>query len=91
MVSLYPADAMTVNAANSLLKTLEEPPAGSVICLVTEALSRLPATIISRCQRVRVPVAPSEIALSWLQQIDAGPDWAPILEAAGGAPFLALE
>lgn len=91
VVSLYPADAMTVNAANSLLKTLEEPPAGSVICLVTEALSRLPATIISRCQRVRVPVGPSEIGLSWLQQMDAGPDWAPILEAAGGAPFLALE
>lgn len=91
VVSLYPAEAMTVNAANSLLKTLEEPPAGSVICLVTEALSRLPATIISRCQRVRVPVAPSGIALSWLQQIDAGPDWASILEVAGGAPFLALE
>lgn len=91
LVSVYPADAMTANAANSLLKTLEEPPAGSVIFLVTEALSRLPLTIISRCQRVRVPVAPSEIALSWLQQIDAGPDWASILEVAGGAPFLALE
>ena len=91
VVSVYPADAMTVNAANSLLKTLEEPPAGSVIGLVTEALGRLPPTVISRCQRVRIPVAPSEIALSWLQQLDAGPDWASILVAAGGAPFLALE
>ena len=91
LVSLEPADAMTANAANSLLKTLEEPPAGSVIFLVTEVLSRLPATIISRCQRVRVPVAPPEIALPWLQQIDTDPDWESILELAGGAPFLALE
>ena len=58
LVSLDPADAMTANAANSLLKTLEEPPAGSIIFLVAEVLSRLPPTIISRCQRVRVPVAP---------------------------------
>ena len=91
LVSLYPADAMTGNAANSLLKTLEEPPAGSVIFLVTDALSRLPPTIISRCQRVRVPAAPLATALPWLQQIDARPDWASILELAGGAPFLALE
>lgn len=57
LVLLYPADAMTLNAANGLLKTLEEPPAGSIIFLVAEVLSRLPPTIISRCQRVRVPVA----------------------------------
>jgi DNA polymerase-3 subunit delta' len=54
-------------------------------------LSRLPPTIISRCQRVRVPVASPEIALPWLQQIDTDPDWASILELAGGAPLLALE
>ena len=91
LVLLYPADAMTLNAANGLLKTLEEPPAGSIIFLVTEVLSRLPPTIISRCQRVRVPVASPEIALPWLQQIDTDPDWASILELAGGAPLLALE
>lgn len=91
LVLLYPADAMTLNAANALLKTLEEPPAGSIIFLVTEVLSRLPPTIISRCQRVRVPVASPEIALPWLQQIDTDPDWASILELAGGAPLLALE
>jgi DNA polymerase-3 subunit delta' len=91
LVLLYPADAMTLNAANGLLKTLEEPPAGSIIFLVAEVLSRLPPTIISRCQRVRVPVASPEIALPWLQQIDTDPDWASILELAGGAPLLALE
>ncbi len=91
VVSLYPADAITGRYAPSLLKILEEPPAGSVIFLVAEALSRLPPTIISRCQRVRVPVAPPEIALPWLQQIETEPDWASILELAGGAPYLALE
>jgi len=46
------ADSMTVEAANALLKTLEEPPAGTVIVLTTSRPNALPATVLSRCQRI---------------------------------------
>jgi DNA polymerase-3 subunit delta' len=47
-----PADAMTPEAANALLKTLEEPPPGRVILLVASRPASLPATVLSRCQQV---------------------------------------
>ena len=46
------ADRMTTEAANTLLKTLEEPPERTVLVLTTSRPSALPATIASRCQRV---------------------------------------
>lgn len=49
---LADADRMTTEAANTLLKTLEEPPERTVIVLTTSRPSALPATILSRCQRV---------------------------------------
>jgi DNA polymerase-3 subunit delta' len=58
----HQAEAMTQEAANSLLKMLEEPPLGNIFILkATEALDLLP-TILSRCQRVPFqPLAPSLI------------------------------
>lgn len=50
IVIFNPANALNVNAANALLKTLEEPPEDAVILLVCDQLSALPATIRSRCQ-----------------------------------------
>jgi len=47
---LDPADALTDQAANAMLKTLEEPPETSVLILITAKLSRLLPTIRSRCQ-----------------------------------------
>ena len=44
------ADTLHVEAANAFLKTLEEPPAGSVIILLAEREERLPETVLSRCQ-----------------------------------------
>ncbi len=44
---------MNRNAANALLKTLEEPPKQSMLILVTESIGQLPATIISRCRQVK--------------------------------------
>ena len=49
---LSPADAFNRFAANALLKTLEEPPPRTLLMLVAIEPSRLPATILSRCQRV---------------------------------------
>ncbi len=46
------ADRMTTEAANTLLKTLEEPPNQTVLVLTTARPTALPATVISRCQRV---------------------------------------
>ena len=48
------ADEMNANAANALLKILEEPPAFSVLLLVSDAPSALPATVRSRCRRLRL-------------------------------------
>ncbi len=54
------ADRMNLNAANALLKLLEEPPARSVLLLVAHARGRLPPTIASRCCQVRLSPLPPE-------------------------------
>jgi len=86
---LVPAEAMNAFAANALLKTLEEPRAGTTLILVTAAPSRLPATLVSRCQRLRVrPPARAE-ALAWLTAQHGPQDWGPALEVLGNAPLAA--
>ena len=62
------ADQMTLEAANSLLKTLEEPGSQVLILLVSSRPNRLPVTIRSRCQRLRFAVPDEPVALDWLQQ-----------------------
>ena len=88
---VFPAEALTHQAANSLLKTLEEPPAGSCIILVTDALSRLPPTVVSRCHRLRVNAPPREQSMAWLQARRPDPAWETVLDLAGDAPLLALD
>jgi len=87
---INPAHAMTRPAANSLLKTLEEPPGNSSIILVAAAHSRLPATIVSRCRRVRVPAPAFADAHEWLKRQAPDVDWTVFLELAGGAPLSAI-
>jgi DNA polymerase-3 subunit delta' len=91
VVMLAPAEAMTPSAANSLLKTLEEPPPFSVIILVAEAAGQLPATIVSRCHRLRVAVPERQVALDWLRTVDAEGDWDLLLDFALGLPLCALD
>lgn len=50
---LADADKMTAEAANTLLKTLEEPPGDTVIILTSSRPSALPVTVVSRCQKIR--------------------------------------
>ena len=64
---IHPADAMNVNAANSLLKTLEEPPQRSMLVLVSSRPANLPATIRSRCQQLAVPLPDTETGVNWLR------------------------
>lgn len=49
---LDPADALSLEAANAFLKTLEEPPLDTVFALITDKINRLLPTIISRCQLI---------------------------------------
>ena len=56
VVILYQAHRLNTAAANSLLKTLEEPSSGTMIILVTEIPSMLPMTIVSRCQKLNLPL-----------------------------------
>ena len=66
------ADAMNVNAANSLLKTLEEPAAYTHILLFSLQAGRLLPTIRSRCQHIRMPLPARSEALAWLEANLAG-------------------
>jgi DNA polymerase-3 subunit delta' len=55
-IIIDPADDMEKAAANALLKSLEEPPAGTFFLLVTHRPARLLPTIRSRCRTLRFPV-----------------------------------
>jgi DNA polymerase-3 subunit delta' len=85
-----PANAMTNNAANSLLKTLEEPPGDALLILIADRLGRLPATIFSRCQRIEFAPPSEADALAWLDHLRPGAAWADALRVAGGAPISAI-
>ncbi len=88
---LSPADTLNTNAANSLLKLLEEPPPGSHLLLVADRPSRLPATIRSRCTRVDLHFPNHPEAVSWLNSRRVpSEDVERLLALAGGAPLEAL-
>ncbi|MBL8202448.1 MAG: hypothetical protein JNK40_15895 [Chromatiales bacterium] len=87
---IWPAEAMNHNAANTLLKTLEEPPAATTVILIADAPARLPATILSRCERIRLSAPAPATALAWLAS--RHPDQAACEKAlafASGAPLMA--
>ncbi len=92
---ITPADAMNRSAANSLLKTLEEPPEQSLLILLSHRPNLLPITVRSRCQQIKFTPAYDEETLRWVDQY-LTPDMAPdenakhLLTQAGGAP-LAIE
>ena len=90
MAVIEPADTMTHSAANGLLKTLEEPAGDTLLVLLADRNGALPATIVSRCQRLDVPVPAHDLALRWLNQTARNEDWAELLRLVGGAPIAAL-
>lgn len=93
IVLIHPADAMNVNAANALLKTLEEPAPNAILVLVADQHARLPATVLSRCQRITFPQPKKAEALGWLMQELKDKTIEPelLLNLANGAPFAALK
>lgn len=89
IILIHPAEAMNANAANALLKTLEEPPPQTLFILVSHQPQRLLPTVLSRCLKIAMPVPAPEIALKWLQ--DQGVSNASLcLAQAGYAPLDAL-
>jgi DNA polymerase-3 subunit delta' len=92
---LSPAESMNRFAANALLKTLEEPPARTLLILVASQPSRLPATILSRCQKLKVRAPTRAESLEWLRETQGAgqgaEDWDGVLDVIGDAPFAAAE
>jgi DNA polymerase III subunit delta' len=88
---IEPANLMTVEAANSLLKTLEEPPGDALLVLIADSAGRLPATILSRCQRLNFAVPAADVSLAWLNRRKPAANWAAALTAAGNAPLAAID
>ncbi|MFK7890499.1 MAG: DNA polymerase III subunit delta' [Granulosicoccus sp.] len=84
------ADTLNHQAANSLLKTLEEPADNAVLILCTSRPGRLPATVRSRCQRIMLHMNDVPAAITWLgSQNVASAEQA--LAEANNAPLRALE
>lgn len=86
-------DEMNRNAANALLKTLEEPPQKGVMLLVAHSPGRLPATIRSRCRTLVLRPPEIEATAAWLVDQAAASDMPTAMAAsrlAGGAPGRAL-
>ena len=89
VVVVYPAETLNTHAANALLKTLEEPPPGTVFLLSSNSLDRLLPTILSRCRKFALPMPDHAAALAWLkaQGVADADAW---LREQGGAPLAAL-
>ncbi|MBD3679985.1 MAG: DNA polymerase III subunit delta' [Rhodobacteraceae bacterium] len=81
------ADELNVSAANALLKLLEEPPADTVLLLISHQPSRLLPTIRSRCRDLRcLPLSPEALSSAIVEagvEIDADP--AALADLAGGS------
>lgn len=88
---ITPADNMNRNAANTLLKTLEEPPELSLLILLSHRPNLLPITIRSRCQQIWFNPVYDETAIHWLeQQLQDVTLAEELLKMTGGAPVAAL-
>lgn len=91
VVVFHHAQQLNTAAANSLLKTLEEPSQRTVILLLTGQPGRLPATILSRCQRFTLNQPDVGISVNWMYEKGSDREKAEAcLALANGAPLKAL-
>jgi DNA polymerase III subunit delta' len=92
VVWVYPAERLNIESANTLLKTLEEPPGAVRFVLATEAVQGLLPTLRSRCVTHALSWPEPGEALAWLGQACPGhspSERAAALRATGGRPELA--
>lgn len=94
VVIIDSADDLERNGANALLKSLEEPPAGTIFLLISHASDRLLPTIRSRCRMLRfdpLSDANMEAAIRNAAPETGSADMAALVRAGGGAPGQALD
>ncbi len=94
VILLEPAEAMNLNAANALLKSLEEPSGDTVLLLISHQPSRLLPTIKSRCVQQACPFPGRQQSLDWLaaRLPELGPELREqLLTLAAGSPLAALK
>jgi DNA polymerase-3 subunit delta' len=86
------AELMSIDAANCLLKTLEEPPQGVTIILLTKNDRLLPTTVVSRCQRLELtPLSKEDISGALVENYGVEPQKAKLLAGfSHGCPGWAL-
>ena len=89
VVIISPADTLNINASNSLLKTLEEPPENTLLILISDIPSKLMATIRSRTQMVRFDLPSEKQSLDWLNQQNINNPQL-VLNLSNGAPLAAM-
>lgn len=85
------ADTLSLEAANALLKIIEEPPRNSIIILIANKIERILPTIRSRTQNIVFHSVPLDKIYDYLKEIGASPKLArELAEFSGGAPGLAI-
>ena len=94
VVLVEPVESMNVNAANALLKSLEEPSGNTILLLVSHQSSRLLPTIRSRCVQQACPLPSEAVSLEWLAK--ALPECSDaqrieLLTLAAGSPLAAVK
>jgi DNA polymerase-3 subunit delta' len=93
VVLIEPVESMNINAANALLKSLEEPSGNTVLLLVSHQPSRLLPTIKSRCVQQACPLPSEAMSLQWLGQAlpdSSDEERVELLTLAAGSPLAAV-
>ena len=87
VVLVQPAESMNTQAANALLKVLEEPPNEVIFLLVSHARDKLLPTIKSRCRQWVLPAPSHDQALAYVQTQHTAEHAKDLLAFHGGAPL----
>ena len=99
VILIYPLEMLRSDSANTLLKSLEEPPNKTIFILLADRVDRVLPTILSRCRLLSAPRPDKSTGLDWLKsQLSASPeikvadnDIETIYDEQGGAPYAVLE
>lgn len=99
IILVYPLEMLRADSANTLLKSLEEPPNNTIFILLADRLDRVLPTIRSRCRLLSAPRPDRTTGLQWLRnQLNLIPglkvtdgDMESIYDEQGGAPYAVLD
>ena len=99
VILVYPLEMLRADSANTLLKSLEEPPKNTIFILLADRLDRVLPTIRSRCRLLSAPRPDRASGLDWLRnQLNTIPglkindsDIESIYDEQGGAPYAVLD